>query len=148
MSISYSSSPLSVKLCPMSVHQSVKELEFYSLVSRRNTHIIHYKHIWEGCSCLSVKYTPPTLVSISSSPSPLPVKLCSMSIHQSVQELEFYSLVSRLKPTSYTIIGIFGRAVVGCPSDAHLQLWCLSAPAHHLCLLTFVPCASIDPFKI
>ena len=110
-------------------------------------HIIHYGHIWEGRSRLTVKCTPPPLVSISSSPSPLSVKLCLMSAHRSVQELEFYSLVSRLKPTSYTM-GIFVRAVVGCTSNPHLQLWCLSAPLHHLCLLSFVLRVSIDLFNV
>ena len=34
---------------------------------------------------------------------------------------------------------VFAWAVIGCPSNAHLQLWCLSAPLHPLYLLKFVP---------
>ena len=79
---------------------------------------------------LSVKCTPPTLVSFTSSPSPLSVKHCSMSVNQSVQELEFYRLI--------------GTLVAGCPSNLHPQLWCQSGPLYHLCLYTlFRECASI-----
>ena len=84
----------------------------------------------EGCSQLSVKYTPSTLASISSSSSPLSAKLCSMSVHQSVQKLEFNCIICRHIPISHTR-GIVGSAVDLSLSNAHPQLWCLSAP---LCL--------------
>ena len=144
--ISSSPSPLSVKFCPMSVHWSVQELEFYCLISKANAHFLCYRQILEGLRSLSVESTPPTLEFISSSPSSLSVKVCPTSVHRSVQELKFYSLVNRLKPISYTI-GIFRRAVVGCLSNAHLKVWYPSAPLHHLCLLIFVPWMSINLFK-
>ena len=94
----------------------------------------------EGRSWLYIKCTPPTLVSFSSSPSLMSVKLCSMCVYQSVQ---FYRILSRIIQILYTR-SILGRAVVGCPSNAHPKLWCLSAPRHHLCLLTlYHECASI-----
>ena len=110
-------------------------------------HIIPYGHIWEGRSRLSVKCTPPTLVLINSSPSPLSVKFCPMWVHRSVQDLEINRIFSRLMPISYAT-SILWRTISLCPSNAHIQLWCLSAPLHHICLLNFVPCVSIDPFKI
>ena len=129
----------------------------------------------QDCSHLSVKCTPRTLVSVSSSPLPLSAKLCSMSVNRSVQEIEFYRIISRLLHISYTndILGkaitsvcqtlvheypsirsrvgillhkqqpisytrdILGRAIVDCPSNAHPQLQCLSAPLHYLCLLNY-----------
>ena len=103
-------------------------------------------YYWEGRSWLPVEWTPPTLVSISYSPSPLSVTLCSMSVHRSVQDLEFYGLISRLMPILNTR-GILGRVVVSCPSNAQTQLRCLSAPHHNLCLLNFVALGCIDPFK-
>ena len=111
-----------------------------------NAHIIHSRHNWEGCSLLSIKCTPPTLVSISSPPLSLSAKLCSICVHWSVQDLEIYHIISRPLPIAYST-GIIGRAVVCCPSNAHPQLWCLSAPLHRLCLLNFVPWECIDPFK-
>ena len=138
VTISSTPSPLSAKLCPMFVKRSVQELEFYSLVSRLRPISYIIGIYWQGPSRLFVECTPSTLVSLTSFPSPMSAKLCPMSVHRSVQELEFYSLVSRLRPISYTI-STFGRAVVGCPSNAHPQLWCLSAPVHHLCLESFVP---------
>ena len=147
VSMHSSPSPLSAKLCPMRVHRSVQELEFYCIVSSlAEAHIIHYRHIWEGRSRLSVEWTPRSLVSMSSYASPLSAKLCSMCVHRSVEELEFYCIVSRLMPISYAG-SILSRAVGLCPSNAHPQLWCLWAPLHHLCLLSFVPRVSIDPFK-
>ena len=92
-SMSISSSP-SHQSCPKGVHWSVQELEFYRILSK-------LMHTYEGHKFLSVEWTPPTLVSISSSPSPLSAKLCPMSVHRSVQELELYRLFSRLMPTSY-----------------------------------------------
>ena len=85
-------------------------------------------------------------MSIISSPSPLSAKHCSMCVHRSVQDLEIYHIISSQVPISYTR-GILGRAIVSCPSNPHPQVWYLSAPLHHLCLLNFFPCVSIDPFK-
>ena len=144
VSISSSTSPLSVKLCPICVHQSILELEFYGIISRQMP-ISYARGIpLEGRMSLSFKCTLPTLVSISSSPSALSVKLCPMCVHRSVQEFEFYRIINRIMPICR---GILWRAVRLCPSNAHLQLWCLSAPLHHLCLLNFVQCVCIDPFK-
>ena len=66
-------------------------------------HIIYYRHVWEGRTRLSVECIPPSLVSISFSPSPLPVKLCHVCLHRSVQELEFYSLVECTPPSLVSI---------------------------------------------
>ena len=85
-------------------------------------------------------------VSISYSPSRLSAKHCFMSVYWYLQHLEFYRIISRLMPISYAR-GILGRAVVACPSNAHPQLWCISAPFHHLCLLHFVPWVCINPFR-
>ena len=137
-SISSSPSPLPLKLCPMSVHRSVQKLEFYCIISRLMPISYARSILWRAVKSLSVECTPPTLVFISFSPSYLSVYLCRMCVHQSLQELKFYSLVTRLKPISYTMC-IIGRAVDLRPSDAHPQLWCLSAPLHYLCLLNFVP---------
>ena len=144
VSISSSPSPLSVKLCPMCVHQSVQELEFYSLV-RRLMPISYTTGIFRS-SRLSFKCTPSSLVSISSSPSYLSANLCPMCVHRSVQELEFYWIISRLMHISYAR-GILSRAADLCQSNAHLQVWFLSAPLHQTCLFKFVPCVCIDPFK-
>ena len=145
MSISSSPSPQSAKLCPMSVHPSVQELEFISRLMQisyarnitwrdvglcpSNAHL----QLWYPSAPLHHLY----LLSFN----------CPMSVHRCVQELEFYSVVNRLKPLTYTI-GIFGRAVVSCPPNAHLQVWCLSATLHQICVLNFVQCVCIDPFKI
>ena len=61
----------------------------------------------------------------------LSAKHYSMSVHRSVHDLEFHQIISRLEPISEAG-GILGRDVVGCPSNAHPQLWCLSAQFHHL----------------
>ena len=143
VSICSFSSPLSAKFCSMSVHQSVKGLEFYRITGRL-TH--KQRHNWQGHSRLSVQNTSPTLVSTCSSPSALSAKLCSMRVYRSIQEFEFYCLLRRLMPKSYTR-GIVGITLVGCPSNAHLEIWCQPAPLHHLCLLNFVPWVCIDPFK-
>ena len=127
----------------MSVHRFVQDLKFYRLMPILRTR----GKLGEGRSRLSVECTSPTLVSISSSPSPLSAKLCSMSVHRSVQKLEFYRIISRPRPISHSR-GTLGRTVVGCPSNAHPQLWCLSTPLHHLCLLNFVPLVCIDLFKV
>ena len=74
---------------------------------------------------LSVECTPPTLVSITSSPSSLSAKLCPISVHRSVQEFEFNSKLSRVMPKSYTR-GILGKAVLGFPSNEQPLLSCLS----------------------
>ena len=95
---------------------------------------------------MSVECTPPSLVSTTSFPSLLCVKLCSKSVHRSVNDLVIYRIITRPKIISYTR-GIFGRAVVGCPSNEHLQVWCLSAPLHDLCLLNFASCVCIDTLK-
>ena len=132
VSICSSQSDLSAKLYSMSVHQSVQELEFYSLLSSQcPCHTL--QAYLGGLRCLVVKFTPPTLVSICSSP------------------LEFYCILSRLMHIWYTR-GILGWATVGCPSNAHPQLWCLSAPHHAsdlsaLVLLTLTPWVCIDLFK-
>ena len=93
---------------------------------------------------MSVECTPPTLLSTSSSRSPLSAKLCSTCVHRSVQDLKIYRIICRPVPISYTK-GIIERAVACCLSYAHLQVWCLPALLHHLCLQTFVPCVCIDP---
>ena len=111
-----------------------------------NVHSKCQRHTWEGCDRLSVECTPPTLSSVYSSPSSLSGKLCSRSVYPSVKHLEFYHILSKLIPISYTR-GIIGRAVVGCPSNAHLQLWCPSAPLHQLCLLNFDRGVCIQPFR-
>ena len=54
--------------------------------------------------------TPPTLVSMSSSPSPKSGKLYSMSVHASVHEN--YRNIGRLCPISHSR-GILARAVAG-----------------------------------
>ena len=110
-------------------------------------HMLHLRHNGEGHRSFSVECTPPTLVSSSSSTSPLSAKLCSMSVHRSVHDLELYRIISSLKPICYTW-GIVGRTVDLCPSNAHLQLWCLPAPHHPFCLLNFVPWVCIDPFTM
>ena len=120
---------------------------FRILPLNRQAQITHQRHTLEGRSRLSVECTHPTLESLSSSPSPLSAKLCSMIVHRSDQELELYCILSWLQPISDTR-DIIGRAVVGCPPNAHPQIWYLSAPFHHLCLLNFVPSVCIDPFKI
>ena len=66
-----------------------------------------------------------------------------MCVHQSVQDLEIYSIINKPVPISEDG-GMLGRAIVGCPSNAHLRGWYLSAPVHHLCLQKFVPCVCID----
>ena len=109
-------------------------------------HIRSWRHIQEGCSRLSVECTP-HLLSISSSPSPLFAKLSSTCAHRSVKNLEIYRIISRPVPVSYSIRTL-GMADVGCPSNAHIQLWCLPSPLHHICLLNFVPRVCTDPFKI
>ena len=144
--MSSSPSNMSAKLCTMSVHWSVQVLEFFQPGQQAEAHIILYRHFWEGCSWLSIECTPVTLVSIGSSPSPRSTKLCPMSVHRSVQELDFYCIFSRLMPISYAK-SIIWRAVGLCPSNSHPQLWCLWALLHHLCLLHFVQWVSINPFK-
>ena len=57
---------------------------------------------------------------------PLSAKVCSMSVNTSVQDLEIYGIISRPVPMSYTR-GIIRRDIVGCPSNVHPQVWCLSA---------------------
>ena len=116
------------------------------LLQQANEHIVSWRHNLEDHKTLSVERTPPSLVSISLSTSPLSVKLCPIWMHRSVEELEFYCIISRLMPIFYAR-GIIWRAVGLCPSNAHSQLWCLSAPIHHLCLLNFVPCVCMDLFK-
>ena len=98
----------------------------------------------EDCSRLSIECTLPTWVSICFSPSSLSAILCSMSVHGSLHELEFCRIISMLSPISYSRRKL-RRTVVDCPSNAHLQPWCLLVPLHHLCLLNFVlnECASI-----
>ena len=147
VSITSSPSPLSAKLCSMCVHRSVQDLKNLQHNQLASAHTIHRRQRSEGCSRMSVAYTPPSLESISSSPSPVSGNHCSMCVHRSVQELEVYRIFRRPVPIPEAR-GIFGRAVVGCPSNPHLKVWCLSAPLHHLCLLNFVPCASIDLIKI
>ena len=110
-------------------------------------HITQKRHTLEGCSRLSVKCTPSTLVSVNSPPSPLSAKLCSISVQWSVQKLAFYRIISRLKSISHST-GTLKRDVVCCPSNAHPQLWSLSTALHHLCLLNFVPWVCIHPFRI
>ena len=137
-------------VCKSLFNESVSIRSRYRILLHNQQPAAHTKHlrrIWEGCSRLSVKCTPSTLVSICSSPSPLFAKLCSMSVSRAVKDLEFSRIISSLLPIVYTW-GKFGRAIVGCPSTAHRQLWCLSAPLHHLCLLSLVPWVCVNPFKI
>ena len=61
-------------------------------------HIRSWRHSWEGCSRLSIEYTPPNLVSFSSSPLPMSAKFCSKCVHRSVQDLEIYRIISRPVP--------------------------------------------------
>ena len=89
VSISSSPSPLSAKLCSMSVHRSVQELDYFKHSQLANAQIVHWRHISEVQESLSFKCTPSTLVIISSAPSPLSAKLCSMTVYLSVQELNF-----------------------------------------------------------
>ena len=130
------SSTLSAKLFPMSVHRSVQELEFYSLVSRLKP--ISYTYLGGPYSAVRRTHTPNIgvyqLLSITSVCKATSNECPSIRSRVKI----FYSLVSRLKPITYTM-DIFRRAVVGRPSNAHLQLWCLSAPLHLLCLLNFIP---------
>ena len=77
----------------------------------------------------------------------LSIKLCSMCVHRSAQDLEICCIISRTVPIAEAG-GIIGRAVIGCPSKANRQVWYLSALLNNLCLLNFVPFLSIDPFKI
>ena len=113
--------------------------------NQAESHIIHRMHNW-GRRSLSIECTPKTLVSISSTSSLVSAKLCSMSVHQSIQELEFYRIISRLNPISYAR-EILERAIVDCLSNTHPHIWCLSAPLQHLCLQTFLPWVCIDPYK-
>ena len=70
-------------------------------------------------------------------------KLCSICVHRSVQGLEFYSVINIPLPILFTR-SIIGRALVGAPSNVHYQVWCLSAPLHHICLKTLLHvCPSI-----
>ena len=118
------------------------EFHFYHTFSRLIP-ISYTRGIIGRASRLSVECTPLTTMPFSSSPSPQSAELCSMSVHRSVKELDFYRILSKLIPISYTR-GIIGRAVVSCRSNVHPPLSCLSAPPHHLCLLHFFhECASI-----
>ena len=130
VSINSSPSPLSAKVCSKCAHQSVQDLEICSIINWPIP-------ISEGGGILGravVVCTPPNLLSTSSSPSPLSAKLCFTCVHRSVQNLEICSIISRPVPISYTR-GIIGRAVVVCPSNAQLQVWCLPTPLHHVSLL-------------
>ena len=127
VSISSSPLPLSAKLCSMSVHRSVQELEIYCIISRPVPISVAGSIIGRAVvGCPSNVHSQDWCVS-ASSPSPLFAKLCFMSVHRSVEDLEIYRIIGR--PVAG---GIFGRAVVGCPSNAHLQVWCLSACLNHL----------------
>ena len=101
------------------------------------TNALHLKDIGVGRRSLSVECTPPTLASTNSSLSPLAAKLCSISVHRSIHDLEFYLLISRLM----LHLRHSGRAVDLCPSNALRQLWCLLPCLHPLCLLN--ECATI-----
>ena len=113
-------------------------LDPFRTLNFTSDHITQQRHNWE-CRCsLSVKCTPPTLVSINSSPCSLSSKHCFMSVHRSIQKLEIYCIISRLNTILHSR-GKPGRAVVLCLSKGHLQLWRLSTLLHPLCLLNFVP---------
>ena len=138
-SICSTPSDLSAKLHSMSVHQSVQELEFYRILSRlipiSYTRGVYTWGMGGGCSWMFVECTPPTLVSICSSPPNLSAKHYSMSVDRFVQELVH---------TQQAIAHIIHQrltwwAVIGCPSNVHPQRWCLSAPLHQTCLLNFNP---------
>ena len=134
-------------VCKTLFHECASIRSRFRIIQRTDTHMLHLRHNGEDCRSLSVECTPPTLMSISSSPSPVSVKLCCLRVHWSVHDLKFYRIISRLMPICYTW-GIMGRAVDLCQSNAYLQFWCLPAPYHPLCLLNFVPWVSMDPFTI
>ena len=94
------------------------------------------------CECASI----PKTFKIISRLMPKSAKVCSMSVHRSVQEFEFYPIRSRLIQKSYKR-RIFRVTIVVCPSNAHPELWCLHDSLHHLCLHNFDPWMCIDPFK-
>ena len=129
--------------CP-SIRPRIRNLPHNQQAS---AHIRSWRNTWEGCSRLSVECTPPNMVCTTSSSLLMSAKLCSMIVHRSVHYLEIYRIISSPGSISYTR-GIIGSAVVGCPSNPHLQVWCLTAPLNHLCLLNIVPCVCIDPLKI
>ena len=83
-----------------------------SILQPSQQYIIHYRHIREGRRRLSVECTSPTLLSISSSPSPLSASLRPMSIHRSVQELEFYCIINRLTPIFPMLESHFGGPLI------------------------------------
>ena len=109
---------------------------FLYVRARNNGHnIIHQQQNWEGHTSLPLECTPQTLVSTNSSPSALSVKLGS---HRSVPELEFYCIATQQANAHiipYTSSKV-GRVVGSCPSNEHLQLWCLSTPQHQRCRQT------------
>ena len=82
----------------MSVHQSDQDLQNLPHNQQASAYIRSWRHNLEGYSRLSVECTPPSLVSTSSSQSPLSAKLCSMRVHRSVQDLEINSIISRPVP--------------------------------------------------
>ena len=101
----------------MSVHRQVQKLEFYRIISRP-------RPISHGCPSNAH-------LELWSLSTPLSAKLCSMSMHRSDQMLEFYRIISRLMSIIHSR-GTLWRAVVYCLSNAHLQLWSLSAPLQPL----------------
>ena len=103
-------------VCP-SIHSKIRNLPHNQQAS---AHIISWRYTWEGYRRLSVECIPPSLVSISSSPSLLSAKLCSMCVHRSIQDLETYRIISRPVPLSESG-GILDRAAVGCTSNQHFQ---------------------------
>ena len=144
MSICSSPSPLSAKYCSMSVLPLLQKLEFYRIISR-TVPILHSRgtfwravvgrpsnaHLQLWCLCAPLHH------------------LCLMSVRPSLQKLEFYRIISRPVPNGILHNrGTFWRAVVCRPSNAHNQLWCLSPPLHHLCLLNFVPWVCVHPSEV
>ena len=124
----------------MSVHQTCSEVSIFHPNQQVNSHTLHWSRIWEGCSRLSGCCTPPTLVFISSSPFPLSVKLCSMSVHQSVQNSELYRIISRITSehiTSWrhTWEGC-SRLSIKCTHPSLVSISCsLSPPSGKLCTM-------------
>ena len=128
----------------MSVHRSVQDLEICCIISWS------WRHNWKavvGCPlnahrqvwCVSTPLHHRCLLNF--------VPCVCIDPTLSNQDLEIYRIISRQVHISEAE-GILGRALVGLLSTAHLQIWSLSAPLHHLCMLNFVPCMCIDPFKI
>ena len=104
----------------MSMHQSGQKLEFYGIISWLRT--ISHSRSMLGRTVVGCPSNANLQFGCLSTPlHHLSAKLCSMSVHQSVQKLEFCHIIGRLRPIIWHSRGMFGRAVVGCPLNAHPQ---------------------------